>query len=91
VIGIHYGDRGIYSDDGVNWNACNSGLPPDPGTTIARANTQGMNIDPATGYVYIVLKNGDVYRTKIASRRCKKTAVSNGTAGVSFTSAKQLF
>jgi hypothetical protein len=49
----------------VNWNACNSGLPPDPSTTIGGANTQGMNIDPATGYVYLVLKNGDIYRTTV--------------------------
>ncbi len=66
AIAIYYGDRGlkpIYSNDGVNWNSCNSGLPLDPSTTAGGANTQGMNIDPATGYVYIVLMNGDIYRT----------------------------
>lgn len=66
AIAIAYGDRGrpvIYSDDGVNWIACISGLPPDPSTNSGGANTQGMNVDPATGYVYIVLKNGDIYRT----------------------------
>jgi hypothetical protein len=47
----------------VNWNACNTGLPLDPSTTLGGANTQGMQIDPATGYVYIILKNGDIYRT----------------------------
>jgi hypothetical protein len=55
VIAIHYRDRPtkpVYSDDGVNWNACNSGTPPDPGTTIVGAITQGMNIDPSTGHVY---------------------------------------
>ena len=68
VIAIHYGDRGtspVYSDDGVNWKACNSGLPRDPNTTIGGANTQGMNIDPASDYLYIVLKNGDIYRTTV--------------------------
>ena len=63
-----YGDRGtkpVYSDDGVNWNASDSRLPPDPYTTIGGANTQGINIDPAIGFVYIVLKNGDVYRTTV--------------------------
>jgi hypothetical protein len=68
AIAIHYGDRGtsvIYTDDGVNWNPCNAGLPRDPSTTAGGANTQGMNIDPATGYVYIVLKTGDVYRTTL--------------------------
>ena len=66
VIAIHYGDRGtsvVYTDDGVNWNACNAGLPRDPSTSIGGANTQGLNVDPVTGYVYIVLKNGDIYRT----------------------------
>ncbi len=66
VIAIIYGDRGqsvVYSDDGMNWNACNSGLPRDASTTAGGANTQGMNVDPATGYFYIVLKNGDIYRT----------------------------
>jgi hypothetical protein len=66
VIAIIYGDRGqsvVYSDDGMNWNACNSGLPRDASTTAGGANTQGMNVDPATGYYYIVLKNGDIYRT----------------------------
>jgi hypothetical protein len=66
AIVIYYGDRGlkpVYSDDGVNWNACNTGLPLDPSTTLGGANTQGMQIDPATGYVYIILKNGDIYRT----------------------------
>jgi len=66
AIVIYYGDRGlkpVYSDDGVNWNACNTGLPFDSSTTLGGANTQGMQIDPATGYVYIVLKNGDIYRT----------------------------
>ena len=66
AIAIYYGDRGlkpVYTDDGVNWKLCNTGLPLDPATTIGGANTQGMNVDPATGYVYIVLKNGDVYRT----------------------------
>ena len=68
MIPIHYADRGtkpVDSDDGVNWEACNSGLPPDPSTMIGGANTQGMNIDPATGYVYIVRKNADVYRTTV--------------------------
>jgi hypothetical protein len=68
VIAIHYGDRGtsvVYTDDGLNWNACNTGLPRDPSTTLGGANTQGMNIDPVTGYVYIVLKNGDIYRTTV--------------------------
>jgi hypothetical protein len=77
VIAIHYGDRGtkpVYSDDGVNWNACNSGLPPDPGTTIGGAKTQGMNINPATVYVYIELKNGasTVQPWRIASRALQK-------------------
>jgi hypothetical protein len=66
AIAIYYGDRGlkpIYSDDGLNWSSCNSGLPLDPSTTAGGANTQGMNVDPATGYFYIVLKNGDIYRT----------------------------
>ena len=66
AIAIYYGDRGlkpIYSDDGVNWNSCNTGLPPDPSTTAGGANTQGMQVDPLTGYFYIVLKNGDIYRT----------------------------
>jgi hypothetical protein len=66
AIAIHYGDGGtkpVYTDDGVNWNAANSGLPADASTTAGGANTQGMNIDPVTGYVYIVLKNGDIYRT----------------------------
>jgi hypothetical protein len=49
----------------VHWNACDSGLPRDPSTTIGGTNTQCMNIDPATGYVYIVLKNGDVYPTAV--------------------------
>lgn len=69
VIAIHYGDRGtsvVYTDDGVNWNPCNTGLPRDPSTTLGGANTQGMNIDPVTGIVYIVLKNGDIYRTTVA-------------------------
>lgn len=68
AIAIHYGDRGtsvVYTDDGMNWNACNTGLPKDPHTTDGGANTQGMNIDPVTGYVYIVLKNGDIYRTTV--------------------------
>lgn len=55
----------IYTDDGVNWNPGSSGLPADASTRAGGANTQGMNIDPATGYVYIVLKNGDVYRTTV--------------------------
>lgn len=62
------------------WDACNSGLPPGPGATIGGANTQGMNIDPATA---IVLKIGDVYRTTVpqeAGRR-KKTRCVRGTAG----------
>jgi hypothetical protein len=66
AIAIHYGDRGtkpVYSDDGVNWKACNTGLPPDPSTTLGGANTQGIQVDPSTGYMYIVLKNGDIYRT----------------------------
>ncbi len=66
AIAIAYGDRGhsvIYTNDGMNWNPCSSGLPPDPSTTRGGANTQGMEIDPVTGYVYIVLKNGDIYRT----------------------------
>src|SRR5271166_4057473 len=66
AIALHYGDRGtapVYTDDGMNWNACSSGLPPDPSTTKGGANTQGMEIDPVTGYVYIALKNGDIYRT----------------------------
>lgn len=66
TIAIRYGDRGLsptYTDDGVNWNACNGGLPFDSSTTSGGANTQGMEVDPATGYVYIVLKTGDIYRT----------------------------
>ena len=66
AIVIYYGDRGlkpIYSDDGVNWKPCNTGLPLDPSTSAGGANTQGMQVDPATGYYYIVLKNGDIYRT----------------------------
>jgi hypothetical protein len=66
AIAIRYGDRGLkpeYTDDGVNWNACSAGLPLDPATTIGGANTQGMQVDPVTGFVYIVLKNGDIYRT----------------------------
>lgn len=66
AIAIRYGDRGelpAYTDDGMNWLPCGGGLPADPSTTAGGANTQGMNIDPATGYVYIVLKNGDIYRT----------------------------
>ena len=53
AIAIHYGDRGtkpVYSDDGVNWNACNA-------LTAARSQHGG--------FVYIVLKNGDVYRTSV--------------------------
>jgi hypothetical protein len=97
VIAIHYGDRGtkpVYSDDGVNWNACNSGLSRDPGTTIGGANTQGVSINPATVYVYIVLKSGASTLQPCRDSQpgvAKKNAVSNGTAGVSFTSAKQLF
>jgi hypothetical protein len=78
VIAIHYGDRGaspVDSDDGVNWNACNSGLPPNPGTMIRGATAQGMNIDPSTGNVYIVLKNEQrlrYNRAAIASRALKK-------------------
>jgi hypothetical protein len=66
VIAIYYGDRGlspVYSDDGLNWKICGTGLPADSSTTAGGANTQGMSIDPATGYAYIVLKNGDIYRT----------------------------
>lgn len=67
-IAIRYGDRGlkpVYTDDGVNWNACNSGLPADSSTSMGGANVQGMNIDPVTGYVYLVLKNGDIYRSTV--------------------------
>jgi hypothetical protein len=66
AIAIHYGDRGtlpVYTDDGVNWKAAGSGLPADASTNAGGANTQGMSIDPVTGYAYIVLKNGDIYRT----------------------------
>jgi hypothetical protein len=66
VIAIHYGDQGtspVFTNDGINWRACSRGLPPDPSTLEGGANTQGMEIDPTTGYVYIVLKNGDIYRS----------------------------
>jgi hypothetical protein len=66
VIAVHYGDRGttpVYSDDGVNWTACNTGLPKDPSTTAGGANTSNLAVDPSTGYFYVVLKNGDIYRT----------------------------
>jgi len=36
-----------------------------PARRSEETNTQCMNIDPATGYVYIVLKNGDVYPTTV--------------------------
>jgi hypothetical protein len=36
---------------------------PIPSTSIGGANTQGLNVDLVTGYVYIVLKNGGIYRT----------------------------
>jgi len=66
AIAEFYGDRGVkpvYTDDGVNWHICNTGLPADPSTTIGGANTEGLEVDPVTGYAYIVLKNGDIYRT----------------------------
>jgi hypothetical protein len=53
-----------------------------------------MNISLATGDVYIVLKNRASTVQPCRNSQpgvAKKPAVSNGTAGVSFTSAKQLF
>lgn len=64
---VYYGDIGIspmYSTDGVNWDFANSGLAPDASTEKGGANTSGMAIDPSTGLVYMVLKNGDIYVTK---------------------------
>ncbi|HZD31545.1 MAG TPA: hypothetical protein VE779_07770 [Candidatus Angelobacter sp.] len=68
TIAIHNGTRGagvLYTDDGINWYPANSGLPPDPSTTYGGAATGGLAVDNSTSYYYIVLRDGDVYRTTV--------------------------
>ena len=69
TIAVKYEDRGakpIYTDDGgVTWNDASSGLAPDSTSTEGGAKTAYIQVDPTTGFFYISLKNGDIYRTTV--------------------------
>jgi len=67
TIAVKYEDRGakpIYTDDGgTTWGDASSGLTPDTSSLYGGAMTAYVQVDPTTGYFYISLKNGDIYRT----------------------------
>lgn len=69
TIAVKYEDSGakpIYTDDGGStWNDASSGLAPDSISTDGGAKTAYIQIDPTTGFFYISLKNGDIYRTTV--------------------------
>ena len=67
TIAVKYEDSGakpIYTDDGGStWGDASSGLTPDTSSLYGGAKTAYVQVDPTTGYFYISLKNGDIYRT----------------------------
>ena len=67
TIAVKYEDSGakpIYSDDGGStWNDASAGLAADSTSLDGGAKTAYIQIDPTTGFFYISLKNGDIYRT----------------------------
>lgn len=70
TIAVKYEDAGakpIYTDDGGStWNDASAGLAPDSASTDGGAKTAYIQVDPTTGFFYISLKNGDIYRTTVS-------------------------
>jgi hypothetical protein len=68
IIMVYYEDDGfppIYSDDGVTWQVANSGIScvsPNCGAH-GGAKTASVSIDSTTGYAYIAMKDGEIWRT----------------------------
>lgn len=66
VFVVHAKGGGVYSStDGQNWTAVNSGLPPDSSQPFGQADVRSIATDPATGIMYVILNQGDVYRTAL--------------------------
>jgi hypothetical protein len=68
IIMVFYEDDGfppIYSDDGFTWQKANSGIScssPNCGTH-GGAKIASVSIDPTTGYAYLAMKDGEIWRT----------------------------
>jgi hypothetical protein len=74
TIAVKYEDWGlkpIYSDDASNWADASSGLTctslatPDCGV-YGGPKTAYVTMDPTTGYFYISMKTGDIWRTTVS-------------------------
>jgi hypothetical protein len=66
IIMVFYEDDGfppIYSDDGINWRPANSGITCTDCGRHGGAKTASVLVDPTTGYVYLVMKDGEIWRT----------------------------
>jgi hypothetical protein len=66
IIMVYYEDDGfspIYSDDGLTWRPANSGLTCTDCGRHGGGRTASVVIDQTTGYAYIAMKNGEIWRT----------------------------